>query len=158
MEHSFNTLKLGQMAGILQTTFSNSLSWQKIVAFWFKSYWILILRVQLTLVSICWDNSLVPKKHQAVTWTNGGLVYWHTHTSLSLSLYIYIYMYVCITHWLTVLILLLLTKVFLLNSVQCSYIFHWCGIIHFKWWYQNNNLWLSNIYMLPKVKLIFLIS
>ena len=38
-----------EMATISQTPFSNTLSWMKIVVFWWKFHWNLFLRVQLTI-------------------------------------------------------------------------------------------------------------
>ena len=35
--------------------------------------------------SIGLDNDLVPKRRQAIIWTNGGLVYWHIYASFGLN-------------------------------------------------------------------------
>ena len=49
----FDTLRRTKMATILQATFSNTLSWQKVTAFWFKHYWSLLLR----------KHTVYPKKY-----------------------------------------------------------------------------------------------
>ena len=63
---------------VLQTTFSNSFSWIKIVVFSFN-----IPLVQLTSISS--GNDLAPDRRQAIIWTNYGQVYWRRYVSLGHS-------------------------------------------------------------------------
>ena len=51
-----------------------------IVGSFVKIFRSLILRVQLTIISIGTGYGLAPHRRQAITWTNDGLVYWHLVT------------------------------------------------------------------------------
>ena len=46
-QHKLNTLALGKITDILQTTFSNACSWLKLSVFWLKFPWSLLIRVKL---------------------------------------------------------------------------------------------------------------
>ena len=59
-----------KMADILQTTFCNSFCCMKFefVIFWFKFHW--------RVPKGSFNNSMVLNRHQAIIWTNDGLVHW----------------------------------------------------------------------------------
>ena len=51
---------------------------------WYKNNWTLLLKVQMTKVSIASNNDLVQTKLEAITWTADGLIHCRIHVSLSL--------------------------------------------------------------------------
>ena len=63
---------INKMAEILQTTFFNTFSWEKIVVFWLKFHWNLFLTFQLTIKSpLVWAiDGFVWNRWQSITWTN----------------------------------------------------------------------------------------
>ena len=58
----------------------------KIVVFCLKFHWNVFQTVQLQLLSINSDNSLVPNVWWAIIWTNDGLVYWHIMYTASMKM------------------------------------------------------------------------
>ena len=57
----------------------------KMCLFWLQFLWNLFPWVH-PYVGTGLDYGLAPTKQQAITWTNDGLVYWHTYVSLGLEL------------------------------------------------------------------------
>ena len=87
--HSYCLTNWGwdKMAVSLQTTFSNLFSSMKIVVFWFKFHWSMFPRVQLTISHHWFRYGLALNRHQAIIWTNNGLVC-DTYVSLGLNVLI----------------------------------------------------------------------
>ena len=61
---------LDKMAIILQTTFSNPLSWMEILLFWLKVYWSFFLKVQLTMRQNWFKLWLGAAWSPAITWSD----------------------------------------------------------------------------------------
>ena len=55
----------------------------KIVIFWYKFRWNLFPRISITTSQHWFRNGLVPKRWQAIIWSNDGIVYWRIYASLS---------------------------------------------------------------------------
>ena len=70
---------------ILQTTFSNAISWKKMFEFRLKFHWSLFLKVQLAVFSIGSDNGLALNRRHAIISTNDDPVQWRIYTSLGLN-------------------------------------------------------------------------
>ena len=74
-----------KMAAILQTTLSNAFSWMKMLEFWYKFYWSLLLRVQFTIIQHWfrwWLGADQATSHYLNQWL---LVYRRIYASLGLN-------------------------------------------------------------------------
>ena len=74
-----------KMANILQTTFSNTFYWMKMLEFHLKSDWNCVQKSHRQYASICVVNGLAMIRWQVIIWTNDGIVYWCIYASLDLS-------------------------------------------------------------------------
>ena len=88
-----------KMTTILQTTFSNAFSWQKMFEFRLKFHWTLFLRVQLTIFQHWfrwWLGAVQATSHYLNQW---WFVYWRIYASLGLNelniIFQYFYIDVC---------------------------------------------------------------
>ena len=70
---------------ILQTTFSNAISWMKMVEFRLKFHWSLFLKVQLTIFQHWFRWWFGGEQATSLIWTNDGPVQRRIYTSLGVN-------------------------------------------------------------------------